>query len=431
MNLAILGAQWGDEGKGKIVDLLAPRFSVVARYQGGHNAGHTVYVSGQKFVLHLIPSGILHPEVTCVIGNGVVIDPTALLEEVESLAEIGIAVDGRLFISEKAHVILPYHRELELMFEARRGERKIGTTSRGIGPAYEDKIARRGVRIGDLADTSPNGVLAKVIQENVNARNRLIDGATMDWRVVLARLAESWNRIKPWVTDVSLLLANARREGRSTLFEGAQGALLDIDHGTYPYVTSSNSTVGGVCTGLGVPPSAIDGVLGVAKAYTTRVGEGPLPTELTGSMGEALRESGQEYGASTGRPRRCGWYDSVAMKYAVRLNGIEALALTKLDVLDDLDEIQLCTEYRYGGKIFREWSFDSADLARFEPTYEKLSGWSKPTRGAQNYEELPIEAKNYVNRLEEVTGVPIVIISTGSDRAETIVRDGTLLDSWL
>ena len=343
MNIAVLGAQWGDEGKGKIVDLLTPNFSIVARYQGGHNAGHTVYANGRKFVLRLLPSGILHEGIVCVIGNGLVVDPQALFAEIDEIGKAGVNIGDRLLISDKAHLILPYHRELDLLSEARRGERKIGTTSRGIGPAYEDKIARRGVRVGDLANPAS---LAEAIEHNVAARNRIIGDSTMDARQVLDDLARAWDRMKPWVTDVSLYLDRARKEGRAIMFEGAQGTLLDIDHGTYPYVTSSNATIGGVCTGLGVGPRAIDGVLGAAKAYTTRVGEGPLPTELFGEIGNRLRESGQEFGAVTGRPRRCGWYDAVAVRYAVRVNGLTALALTKLDVLDGLPELQVCTSYR-------------------------------------------------------------------------------------
>ena len=340
MNLVVLGAQWGDEGKGKIVDLLTPHFSIVGRYQGGHNAGHTVYVNGVKFVLRLIPSGILHAGVTCVIGNGVVIDPQALFAEIDELTRNGIDVAGRILVSDKAHLILPYHRDLDLLSEARRGERKIGTTSRGIGPAYEDKIARRGIRVGDLND--PAG-LEQNVRDNVTARNRLVQDSTMDWKPVLAQLLSYAERIRPMMRDVSVLLTQAMAAGQSILFEGAQGTLLDIDHGTYPYVTSSNASVGGVCTGLGIPPRAIGRVLGVVKAYTTRVGEGPLPTELTGEMGNRLRESGNEYGAVTGRPRRCGWYDAVAVRYGVRINGLDALALTKLDVLDSLEQIDICT----------------------------------------------------------------------------------------
>ena len=373
MNLAILGAQWGDEGKGKIVDLLTPHFSIVARYQGGHNAGHTVYVNGTKFVLRLIPSGILHPGVTCVIGNGVVVDPQALFAEVDELTKNGIDVGSRIVISDKAHLILPYHRDLDLLSEARRGERKIGTTSRGIGPAYEDKIARRGIRVGDLAD--PAG-LEQEVRDNVNARNRLVQDTTMDARAVLDQLRRHGERLKPWVRDVSLMLSQAMRDGQSILFEGAQGTLLDIDHGTYPYVTSSNASIGGVCTGLGVPPKAIGGVLGVVKAYTTRVGEGPLPTELFGDMGNRLRESGNEYGAVTGRPRRCGWYDAVAARYGVRINGLDALALTKLDVLDGLERIDICTAYTCGARTLTEFPSDLAQLAACKPVYESMPGWT-------------------------------------------------------
>jgi adenylosuccinate synthase len=426
MNLAVLGAQWGDEGKGKIVDLLTPNFHIVARYQGGHNAGHTVYVNGRKFVLRLIPSGMLHPGVVCVIGNGVVIDPTALFAEIDELTTAGIDVTGRLVVSDKAHLILPYHRDLDLLSEARRGERKIGTTSRGIGPAYEDKIARRGVRVGDLAD--PVG-LEKNIRDNVTARNRLVHDSVMEVEPVLATLLDQATRLLPLVRDVSLMLSEAARDGRRIMFEGAQGTLLDIDHGTYPYVTSSNATIGGVCTGLGIGPRAIDAVLGVAKAYTTRVGEGPLPTELTGPIGDRLRETGQEFGAVTGRPRRCGWYDAVAVRYAVRVNGLDWLALTKLDVLDGLPELQVCTSYRCRGSNLTEMPGDLAQLAACEPVYETLPGWTAPTRGVRRYEDLPREARAYVARLEDITGVPAAIVSTGSGRDDTIMREGVLTET--
>jgi adenylosuccinate synthase len=423
MNLAVLGAQWGDEGKGKIVDLLTPQFDIVARYQGGHNAGHTVYVNGRKFILRLIPSGILHEGITCVIGNGVVVDPQALFAEVDELARHGVDVTGRLVVSDKAHLILPYHRDLDLLSEARRGERKIGTTSRGIGPAYEDKIARRGIRVGDLSDRQG---LEQNVRDNVTARNRLVHDTAMDWRPVFDDLLKHAARLGPWVQDVSLMLSEAVRAGRTVLFEGAQGTLLDIDHGTYPYVTSSNATVGGVCTGLGIGPRTIGRVLGVVKAYTTRVGEGPLPTELTGEAGDRLRESGNEYGAVTGRPRRCGWYDAVAVRYAARVNGLDALALTKLDVLDGLSEVVICTGYRCGGRLLTEFPSDVKQLAACEPVYESMTGWSSPTRGLRSFHELPIEARRYVARLEEVSGLPAAIISTGSDRIETIVREDVL-----
>jgi adenylosuccinate synthase len=423
MNLAVLGAQWGDEGKGKIVDLLTPHFSIVARYQGGHNAGHTVYVNGTKFILRLIPSGILHPGVMCVIGNGVVVDPQALFAEVDELTKNGIDVDGRIVVSDKAHLILQYHRDLDLLSEARRGERKIGTTSRGIGPAYEDKIARRGIRVGDLADPA---ALEQTVRDNVTARNRLVQDSTMDWRPVFDQLLRHAERLKPWVRDVSLLLAESMRAGKPILFEGAQGTLLDIDHGTYPYVTSSNASIGGVCTGLGVGPRAIGGVLGVVKAYTTRVGEGPLPTELSGEMGNRLRESGNEYGAVTGRPRRCGWFDAVVARYGARINGLDALALTKLDVLDGLERIDICTAYTCGGRRLTEFPSDLSQLAACEPVYESMPGWTTPTAGVRSFADLPENARRYIARLEEVSGVSAAIVSTGSERDDTILRHDIL-----
>jgi adenylosuccinate synthase len=422
-NLAVLGAQWGDEGKGKIVDLLTPHFSIVARYQGGHNAGHTVYVNGTKFILRLIPSGILHAGVTCVIGNGVVIDPQALFSEIDELAKNGIDVGNRILISDKAHLILPYHRDLDLLSEARRGERKIGTTSRGIGPAYEDKIARRGIRVGDLED--PKG-LAQNIRDNVTARNRLVQDNTMDWKPVLEQLLAHAERMRPMMRDVSVLLDDAMRAGKAILFEGAQGTLLDIDHGSYPYVTSSNASVGGVCTGLGIPPRAVGRVLGVVKAYTTRVGEGPLPTELSGEMGNRLRESGNEYGAVTGRPRRCGWYDAVAVRYGVRINGLDGLALTKLDVLDGLERIDICTSYTCAGRTLTDFPSDTGQLAACQPVYESMQGWSAPTAGVRTFDQLPDAARKYIARLEALSGVRAAIVSTGSERDDTIVRDDVL-----
>ena len=427
MNIAVLGAQWGDEGKGKIVDLLTPNFSVVARYQGGHNAGHTVYADDRKIILRLLPSGILHSHVTCAIGNGVVIDPQALFAEIEELAKLGYPIDNRLVISERAHLILSYHRELDLLAEARRGERKIGTTSRGIGPAYEDKIGRRGIRVCDMADQA---ALEAEVRENVNARNRLIKDSTLDWRPLFKQLVDYGERMKPFVTDISVYLAKANAAGRAILFEGAQGTLLDIDHGTYPYVTSSNSTIGGVCTGLGVSPKMIHSVLGVVKAYATRVGEGPMPTELLGHEGDHLRDSGKEFGSVTGRPRRCGWYDAVVVRYAARINGLDSVALTKLDVLDGLKEIPVCTGYRRGTDILTEWPADLNVLASCEPVYTRLPGWSKPTVGMQKYEQLPREAQQYVAFLEEITGVPVSIISTGTGRGDTIVREQSAAAAW-
>ena len=427
MNIAVLGAQWGDEGKGKVVDLLTPHFAVVARYQGGHNAGHTVYAGSTKIILRLLPSGILHSHVSCAIGNGVVIDPQALFTEIDELGRFGYDVANRLLISERAHVILPYHRELDLLSEARRGERKIGTTSRGIGPAYEDKIGRRGIRVCDLFDRAG---LEQEIRENVQARNRLIKESTLDWRPLFDQMLAYGERMKPWVTDISVFLAKTSAAGRAILFEGAQGTLLDIDHGTYPFVTSSNSTIGGVCTGLGVSPKMINGVLGVVKAYATRVGEGPMPTELLGASGDRLRDSGKEFGSVTGRPRRCGWYDAVVARYAARINGLDSVALTKLDVLDGLEEINVCTGYRYGKDVISEWPADLNVLARCEPVYHKLPGWSRPSSGVTRYEDLPREAQKYIAYLEDVTGVPISIVSTGSGRADTIIRERSAAAEW-
>jgi adenylosuccinate synthase len=427
MNIAVLGAQWGDEGKGKVVDLLTPHFAVVARYQGGHNAGHTVFVGTTKIILRLLPSGILHSHVSCAIGNGVVIDPQALFTEIDELGKFGYDVSNRLLISERAHVILPYHRELDLLSEARRGERKIGTTSRGIGPAYEDKIGRRGIRVCDLFDRAG---LEQEIRENVQARNRLIKESTLDWRPLFDQMLAYGERMKPWVTDISVFLAKTSAAGRPILFEGAQGTLLDIDHGTYPFVTSSNSTIGGVCTGLGVSPKMINGVLGVVKAYATRVGEGPMPTELLGASGDRLRDSGKEFGSVTGRPRRCGWYDVVVARYAARINGLDSVALTKLDVLDGLDEVKVCTGYRVGKDVITEWPADLNLLEKCEPVYETLPGWSRPSSGVTRYEDLPREAQQYVAFLEEVTGVPVSIVSTGSGRNDTIIREKSAASEW-
>lgn len=432
-HLAILGAQWGDEGKGKIVDLLAPSFQIVARSQGGHNAGHTVFVNGTQTILHLIPSGILHEGVTCVIGNGVVVDPIALFAEIDQLAEQGIDTTGRLFVSDRAHLILPYHRDLEAISEARLGSQAIGTTSRGIGPSYEDKVGRRGIRIADLANGASSERLTILLDATVAARNAAISKDVMSAETLRAELADSWERLAPMVTDTASLLHTALADNRRILFEGAQGAMLDVDHGTFPYVTSSNSTIGGMCTGLGVGPQAIEAVLGIVKAYTTRVGSGPLPTELTGPSGDQLRASGKEYGASTGRPRRCGWFDAVAVKYAVQVNGIEALALTKLDVLDDQTEISVCTGYRCGGTLMTSPPASIEDLSRCEPEYEVLPGWAGRGKcaGVRQESDLPANARAYIARLEELSGAPAAIISTGSDRNDTIVRTSGLASRWL
>ena len=432
-NLAVLGAQWGDEGKGKVVDLLSPAFAVVARSQGGHNAGHTVIVDGEEFILHLIPSGILHPGVTCVIGNGVVVDPAALFTEIDQLHARGIDPAGRLLVSSRAHVILPYHRDLEAVSEDRLGTQRIGTTSRGIGPSYQHKAGRCGVRIGDLADGSPGSRLAALIEANVAERNRAVPGSALDWRQVLEGATGIWERLHPLVADTSRYLHDALDARRPVLFEGAQGTMLDVDHGTYPYVTSSNATIGGVCTGLGVGPRAIDEVLGIVKAYTTRVGEGPFPTELGESQAERLRAWGREYGASTGRPRRCGWFDAVGVRYAVRVNGMTALAMTKLDVLDNLDELRICTGYKCGNAVLSDPPPTIGELSSCEPVYETMPGWagSGRTAGVTDEHDLPIAARAYLERLETLSGAPIAIISTGSDRGDTIVRRDSPVGRWL
>ena len=428
MNIAVVGAQWGDEGKGKIVDLLARRFSIVARYQGGHNAGHTVHVGGRKFILRLIPSGILHPGVSCVIGNGVVLDLKALFDEVGELAGAGIEVNGRLLVSDRAHVILPYHRDLDKLSEASLGARMIGTTSRGIGPAYEDKAGRRGLRVCDLSD---DATLEEHVRDGVTRRNRLAQDETLRWEDVFAEAKSLGARLRPWVGDVSVALTNAMAEGRSILFEGAQGTMLDLDHGTYPYVTSSNATAGGACTGLGVGPRAIHAVLGIVKAYTTRVGEGPFPSELHGAEGDALRAKGHEFGAVTGRPRRCGWFDAVQVRHAVRVNGLDAVVVTKLDVLDGLASVPICVGYRVDGSLCEDFPADLRRLRRCTPEFEPMPGWSAPTAGAKRFEDLPPEAQAYIARLEQLIGVPALLISTGTGRDDTIVRNTALAAAWL
>ena len=429
MNIAVLGAQWGDEGKGKIVDLLTPNFSIVARYQGGHNAGHTVYANGRKFVLRLLPSGILHAGVTCVIGNGVVIDPQALFAEIDELESAGIAVGDRLVISDKAHLILPYHRELDLLSEARRGERKIGTTSRGIGPAYEDKIARRGVRVGDLA----NPRLARRSGPPQRRRAQPPDQGVDDGLAAGARRAAA-RRGSAWAGGSPTSRCSWRRRGRRGSRSCSKGRRARCSTSTTaPIRTSPRPTRrSAACAPASASaPRAIDGVLGVAKAYTTRVGEGPLPTELTGELGNRLRESGQEFGAVTGRPRRCGWYDAVAVRYAVRVNGLDALALTKLDVLDGLPELQVCTGYRVRGSVIDEMPGDLSQLAACEPVYEthrRLERARPPACASTRI--CRAEAQAYIARIEAITGVPAAVLSTGSAREDTIIRDGSIAAGW-
>jgi adenylosuccinate synthase len=420
MNIAVLGAQWGDEGKGKIVDLLTPNFSIVARYQGGHNAGHTVYASGRKFVLRLLPSGILHERVTCVIGNGVVIDPQALFAEIDELAATGISIGDRLVISDKAHLILPYHRDLDLLSEARRGERRIGTTSRGIGPAYEDKVARRGVRILDLKHPER---LRELVERGVSHWNHRLLSFGSDQRAsadetvaLLERLAP---RLLPMAEDVGLALHRAIRNGAAVLLEGAQGSLLDVDHGTYPFVTSSTTTSGGAAIGSGIPPNSLDAILGIVKAYTTRVGNGPLPTEMEEPMASNMRKLGAEFGAVTGRPRRCGWFDAVVVRYAARVNGLTGLAVTKLDVLDTLDRIAICTGYEVDGVEADEFPGDLVAKAA-RPRYEWMDGWQSSTGAARELNDLPAAARRYLDRIEELAETPIAYVSVGTRRDQII-----------
>ena len=425
-NVVIIGTQWGDEGKGKIVDLITRHFDVVARYQGGHNAGHTVSLKGEKYVLHLIPSGILHPKKLCVIGNGVVVDHFALVEEIEALQ--GLELEGRLFLSNRAHLILPYHRRLEEAEEARLGEERIGTTSRGIGPCYEDKMARRGIRVGDLF--SPDVFKAKV-RDNVDFKNQVLTRVygvePVDPEVVCNSYLEIGARIGGFVTDTSERLNQTIREQKNILFEGAQGTLLDVDHGTYPFVTSSNATAGGASTGTGVGPNAIDGVIGVSKAYTTRVGSGPFPTEMTGQVLEDVREKGSEYGATTGRPRRCGWFDAVVVRYACLINRVDTLVITKLDVLDEIAEIKVCTGYSCRGQSLQFFPLDGIALDEVVPTYETLPGWMQDTSGIGEYEQLPEKAKQYLSRIAELIETDISIISVGPNRSETIILEENVL----
>jgi adenylosuccinate synthase len=430
-NIVVVGAQWGDEGKGKVVDVITPHVNVVVRYQGGNNAGHTVVVGREKYVLHSIPSGILHSSCRCIIGCGVVLDPASVIEEMESLVRRGVTLDGNLFISKNAHLIMPYHPALDRASEAKLGARRIGTTGKGVGPAYVDKAARVGIRMADLLDER---LFRDKLETNISQKNRLLreiyDAQTFTVEEILSPYLRYAGWLAPYITDTPLLLSRWIESGYSVLFEGAQGSMLDIDHGTYPYITSSSTTAGGAATGTGVPPTKIDGVLGVAKAYTTRVGGGPFPTEMSGKVAEHIRALGNEYGATTGRPRRCGWFDAVVLRYAVRINGMDTVALTKLDVLDQSETIKVCTGYRYQGDILTEFPQEETVLAHAEPVYEELSGWMAPTAGAKNESDLPAKARRYLDRLEELIGVPFCLISTGAVRDETIVCDGSPLLRW-
>jgi adenylosuccinate synthase len=416
--IVVVGAQWGDEGKGKLVDVLAERAAWVVRYQGGANAGHTVDLGDSTFVLHQIPSGILHEGVRCAIGNGVVLDPDQLFVEIDGLVRDGIDVEGRLYVSERAHLVLPYHKLVDAESTA---SREIGTTGRGIGPAYEDKVARRGVRVLDLRNADRLEKLVTQGAEHAIAQLRRFGsskqvsvGETLD---LLGSLAQ---RLLPLAEDVGLVIHRAIRSGAAVLLEGAQGSLLDVDHGTYPYVTSSNTTAGGAAVGAGIAPTSLDAILGVVKAYTTRVGGGPLPTEMDEAMGEQTRKLGNEFGATTGRPRRCGWFDAVVVRYAARVNGLTDLAVTKLDVLDTFDRVALCSGYELDGELHQEFPADITALERVRPRYEWLPGWRRSTAGARRIEDLPAEARRYLDRMREMVETPITYVSVGTRRDQII-----------
>ncbi len=412
-NIVVVGTQWGDEGKGRVIDLLARKVHAVVRYQGGSNAGHTVIVDGEKFVFHHIPSGILYPEKISIIANGVVIDPEKLLEEISDLEKRGVSTKN-LCISAKAHVVMPYHKEVEVWEEKQRGKLKIGTTKRGIGPAYSDKVARRGIRMESLLNKD---LLKERLSFNLKVYKHLY-GLEYSEEELLDRFLEYGDKLKKYITNTSLLIHNLMKEGKDILFEGAQGTLLDIDHGTYPYVTSSNCTAGGVCTGAGIGPRDISKVIGVAKAYTTRVGAGPFPTEVKGKIGRLLQERGNEYGATTGRPRRCGWFDGVALRYAARVNSLDELIITKLDILDPLDKVKICVAYRFRGKVIYDFPDEFTLWEECEPIYEEMNGWMESTSKVTCYEDLPQAAKDYLKKIEEIGGVPIRLLSVGPQREE-------------
>jgi len=434
MIIVIIGAQWGDEGKGKVVDLLADRFDIVSRYQGGHNAGHSVYVGDKAFVLRLLPSGIIHPDKICVLGNGMVIDPKAFFEEVDQIAEKGIDVSPeRLKVSSRAHLIMPYHRALDHTSEERLGNEKIGTTLRGIGPAYEDKAGRRGIRVSDAL--SPE-TLRMRIERNLDEANRIIvlyGQQPLRADEIYTEISPLIERLRPFVTETSHFLAEARKQDKKILLEGAQATLLDVDHGTYPYVTSSNPTAGGASVGAGIPPHHITGVLGIVRTYATRVGEGPFPTEMLDDeqeTAELIRQRGNEYGSVTRRPRRCGWFDAVATRYAAELNGFDSIALTKLDVLDTLDEIKVCTGYEIEGRRVETFPAVSHDLRLIKPVYETLPGWQEETLGITEFPQLPANARKYVEFLSAHIGVEIGLISTGPERDQTIILEDSVMKGW-
>ncbi len=418
----VVGAQWGDEGKGKIVDLLSEKVDIVARYQGGPNAGHTVVVNGKEIILHQIPSGILWPHTTCVIGNGVVIDPEVFMEELAFVQDQGIDTNGRLLISDRAHLILPYHRCLDSASEEQQGQKKIGTTGRGIGPAYIDKVGRVGVRTCDVLDKDQ---LVDRIENTLSAHNQVMESIykcePMKADEIVDLCLKFADTIGDYITDTSVFLDNAIKEGKEILLEGAQGTMLDVDYGTYPFVTSSNPTAGGACIGVGIGPTRIDEIIGIVKAYTTRVGMGPFPTEFDEKFSEHVRQLGGEFGATTGRPRRCGWFDAVVVENAVRVNGLTSLVITKLDVLDTLEEIKVCTGYEYDGTTYSHYPATINAQLGARPILESFPGWQSPTKDAKTWDDLPDNAQRYLNRLSELTGVKIGIVSVGPDRNQTII----------
>jgi adenylosuccinate synthase len=428
----VLGAQWGDEGKGKIVDIFSERFDIVARYQGGHNAGHTVRIGDKRFVLKLIPTGILRPDKQVVIGNGVVIDPAALLEEIATLESAGIDVRGHLVISSRAHVIFPFHRMVEKISETRADRVAIGTTSRGIGPCYEDKTGRRGIRVADLIDPESYAALYQSFAEDKETLSHAFGvREAIDFDKIREQYAEFAACLRPMVRDTALLLNRAIAAGKRVLFEGAQGTMLDIDHGTYPFVTSSSATAGGASTGTGVPPAKLGGIIGVSKAYCTRVGGGPFPTEALDAAGEKLREIGKEFGAVTGRPRRCGWFDAGQLRYSAAVNGFDSLVITKLDVLDHLERIPVAVAYRVNGSEICEMPATHRAVSAVEPVYVQMRGWQSPTSGVSHYGDLPGRAVEYLKFLEAQTGVEVGCISTGPERGQTILVPGSKLEKLL
>jgi adenylosuccinate synthase len=424
--LVVVGSQWGDEGKGKITDLLSEEADIIVRYQGGCNAGHTVVKGDEQYIFHLVPSGILHEGVKCLIGNGVVVDPQSLLQEIESLKKKNIEIDGNLLIDFKAHVVLPYHKTLDEIKEIKRGKDKIGTTKRGIGPAYADKIARTGIRMIDLIDEKS---LTTKLENNLNEKDTIFEKlyglkiSNQEKKDILKKYREYGQLLKKYVTDVSLYLNQAINENKKILFEGAQGTLLDVDHGTFPYVTSSNPIAGGACIGTGIGPTKIDRVMGITKAYTTRVGRGPFPTEMQGELEEYTRQKGGEFGATTGRSRRCGWFDAVLVNYAVRINGMDSMVITKIDVLSDFDKIKICTSYKYNKEIIKEFPVDLETLQKCIPVYEEMEGWKGNISQITKYEDFPQQLKAYISRIEELVRTKVVIVSVGPKRSQTLIRE--------